>query len=841
MPRPRYGGLSPGLETASRSTARVVELGLFDREDALQSLLRRYEEVRADGSLGIVTVSGDAGLGKTRLLIEFEARLRRGDDTPRLAYGRALASNSVGNGFQPLREALADLLVEEEKRGHDRLRRLGALIKTTAPDWLDALPVVGGLLHAAAVTAQQAAVSDVVPDSMNAQFLALLEQVAGDRPLVLLLDDLHWADSSTVDLLFFLSQRLRRPVLLVLAFRALDLRGREDHHPLRQTLWRIERYCPVHPVELRPLSGNSLQRLAEQVLASSEVDPDLVHWLARASEGNPLYVQEYLWYLQDTHAKAHDSPEWISSFDPEDADDLVGLPRTLEAIVAERVEDLGYEDLRVLQLAAVIGPVFGPAELLALSDMGAEPTKRALRFLCQRIGLVRATDTGEAYTFYHGVIRDYVRQRHEADDPLDYREINRLRADYLAERPAGRLEWHEDVALHYHEAGADEEALIYALEAAEAAKGLGALGEAIRFLGWAVEHADRGGYERESVLTRWQLGAAQQELIRTDEAVRSLEDAVARHSRTQLGDVEQFDLLLEVARAHRMEEDWTDARNYLRRARALETSVDADRRAYLRLVDAEINLSGAPRDVGAAEALLREAETLADSPRHLAGIYGHLAFVALARDRVQDSWDLFEKVSRLAEDSGSAGRLYESHLWRAKHHLACLRLADAHRELDVMAELAERLGVGQTVAHHRRDSGRRLALANQPAAAAAEYAAYLSHMVDNEAWTSRAITYLLLQARELTDELSPAAGIEFLGNLHNCLGGTTQLEVFATAAEAMRGHLSASEDPSEGLRRAGLGSYLATPASAATERIFRFHIDDLAGFRRRRGFSAGAH
>lgn len=828
--------MSPGQETASRSTARVVEVGLFDREDALRSLLQRYEQVRADGSLGIVAVSGDAGLGKTRLLIEFEAQLRAGAHVPRVAYGRALASNSVGNGFQPLREALADLLVEEEKRGRDWLRRLGGLMKTTAPDWLDALPIVGGVLHAAAVTAQQATESESVPDSMNAQFLALLEQVAGDRPVVLLLDDLHWADASTVDLLFFLSQRLRKPVLLVLAYRALDLRGREDHHPLRQTLWRMERYCPVQPVELRPLTARSLERLAEQVLASSTVDPDLVRWLSRASEGNPLYVQEYLWYLQEAHAKAHDSPEWITSFDPEDAEDSVGLPRTLEAIVAERIEDLGYEDLRVLQLAAVIGPVFGPAELLALSDMGAEPTKRALRFLCQRIGLVRATESGDAYTFHHGVIRDYVRQRHETDDPLDYREINRMRADYLAQRPADRLDWHEDVALHYHEARADEEALMYALEAAEAAKELGALSEAIRFLGWAVEHADRGGYAQESALTRWQLGSAQQELIRTDDAVRSLGEAVARQNAARLSDVEQFDLLLEAARAHRMEEDWANARTYLGRARAIEAPVDLDRRAYLRLIDAEINLSGEPRSLTAAAALLEEAETLAASPRHLAGIYGHQAFVALARDRVQDSWNLFEQVSRLAEVSDSTGRLYESHLWRAKHHLACLRLADAQHELDVMAELAARLGVGQTVAHHRRDSGRRLALAGQPAEAAAEYAAYLSHMLDDQAWTSRAITYLLLQTRELTDRLSVAAASEFTADLSGCLGDTTQLAVFGTAARSMHEALGRSEDPEAGLRRAGLGGYLATPASRATDLIFRFHIGDLASFRRRHDF-----
>ena len=828
--------MSSGLETASRSTASVAEVGLFDRDDALRSLLQRYGEVRETGSLGIVAVSGDAGLGKTRLLIELEAQLRAGDEPPRVAYGRALASNSVGNGFQPLREALADLMVEEEKGGRDRLRRLGALIKETAPDWLDALPVVGGVLHAAAVTAQQATASESVPDSMNAQFVALLEEVAGDRPVVLLLDDLHWADASTVDLLFFLSQRLRKPVLLVLAYRALDLRGREDHHPLRQALWRMERYCPVQPVELRPLTADSLARLAEQVLASRTVDPDLVQWLARASEGNPLYVQEYLWYLQDTHAKAHDSPEWITSFDPEDADDMAGLPRTLEAIVAERIEDLGYEDLRVLQLAAVIGPVFGRDEVLALSDMGAEPTKRALRFLCQRIGLVRATVSGDGYTFYHGVIRDYVRQRHETDDPLDYREINRMRADYLAGRPVERLDWHEDVALHYHEARADEEALIFSLEAAEAARELGALSEAIRFLGWAVEHADRGGFVQETVSTRWQLGSAQQELIRTDDAVRSLEEASARQSRARLGDVEQFDLLLEVARAHRMEEDWANARRYLGRARAIDASADPDRRAYLRLVDAEINLSGDPRDLNAAEALLSEAEALAASPRHLAGIYGHQAFVALARDRVQDSWNLFEQVSQLAAASGSTGRVYESHLWRAKHHLACLRLTDAQHELDVMAELAERLAVGQTVAHHRRDSGRRLALAGQPAEAAAEYAAYLSHMLDNQAWMSRAITYLLLQTRELIDQQSVAVASEFLADLSRCLGDTPQFAVFAAAARSLHDALSRSGDLRAGLRQAGLGGHLATPASKATELIFRFHIDDLASFRRRHGF-----
>jgi tetratricopeptide (TPR) repeat protein len=785
--------------------------------------------------LEIAAVAADAGLGKTRLLIEFESRLQdlTGRSAPRIAYGRALAANSVGNGFQPLREAVADLLVEEERRGRERLKRLGSLLRATAPDWLDALPVVGGVLHAAAVTTQHILTPDAgTTDSMNAQFLALLERITDDRPLVLLLDDLHWADQSSIDLLFFLSQRVRKPVLMVLAFRVLDLRGGQRHHPLRQTLWRIERYSRVHNIELGPLSMESLARLAEQTLGSAP-DPALVAWLARMSEGNPLYVQEYLWHLQDLRG---DGADWSSTLNRLASDGRVELPRTLEAVIAERLDDLNYEALRVLQLASIVGPVFATEDLLVLSDMGAEPTKRALRFLCQRIGLVRATADGDGYTFYHGLVREYVKQHHQRDDPLDYREINKLRANYLAERADRGLDLTQTAAYHYHESGADEEALIFALEAAAAAKAIGATSEAVQYLTWAVEHADRGRFRHESVTARRDLGALQQELIRTDDAVDTLETAIGGAPQAGLSRLEEFDLLVELARAYRMEELWDQARSYLERASALEAVADPDRRAYLRLIAAEVQLSGSPRSLPAAEELLRQAEELATLRRHLASIYGHRGFVALARDQVAESWDWFERAHRMAEQGDSIGRLYETHLWREKHHLACLRLTAAGGELDAMADLARRLGVGQTVAHHCRDAGRRHALAGEQGAAALAYASYLSHMLDNQAWTSRALMYLVLQTQEILDELGPPEAADFLSRLHECLTGSSQLQVFAVATRELQEAVAGGKSPAAGIRDAALQALLHTEQARSTDLIFRFHIDDLTAFRRRHGF-----
>jgi hypothetical protein len=182
------------------------------------------------------------------------------------------------------------------------------------------------------------------------------------------------------------------------------------------------------------------------------------------------------------------------------------------------------------------------------------------------------------------------------------------------------------------------------------------------------------------------------------------------------------------------------------------------------------------------------------------------------------------------------GRLYESHLWRAKHHLACLRLADAQTELDAMADLGRRLGVGQTVAHHCRDTGRRHALAAEPEPAAAAYAGYLSHMLDDPAWTSRAVTYLLLHAREIRDVHGWSHTRQLFTALLDCLGNTPELAVFHRAADAVRTAADAQTDPKPALEAAGLGQYLTTPQAAAAEVIFRFHLDDLTAFRHRHGF-----
>lgn len=824
--------------TKTRSRNMAADGGLiFDREATLDVLFQSFERASHSKSLQIVTLAADAGFGKTRVLLEFEARIRTTDGPPaRVAYGRALAANSVGNGFEPLREALADLLSEEATRGNDKLRTLARAFKDNAPDWLDALPVVGSVLHAAALTVQSSRSDAPVIDSMTAQFLALVRQLTAEQPLVLLLDDLHWADQSTVDLIFSLTQRFQgEPLLLVLAYRNLDTRYKEHQHPLRQAIWRVERYATVIEAPMPLLSPDSITRLVAATLGEVPASP-VVDWIERYSEGNPLFVHEFLWHLTDLRARTGEPVDLLV-----DRAHLQALPRTLEAILADRLESLDYEEVRVLQLAAIIGPLFTPDEVVALSDLGLEPTMRALRCLCQRMGLIRAAPSGNSYTFFHGLVREYILLRLKAEDIVDYRRIHSAWAEYLARQVDEKHEWLEEVAFHYHEAGRHAEALHSCLRVGESLRMKGAISEAARFFEWALEHADALPSREDSFRCRWRLAQVRQELIHTNEAIRLLRQAGEWSSGGSISPGERARYALDLAKAYRMEEYWDDARAQLAELRQNKESLDKESQALLHVVEAEVAMCGEPVDRGLAEDALVKAKALSDDAALLASIYGHLGFLALARDDLSGSRYLIDLARRTSLQAPNPGRQYETLLWSAKWYLACLQLDDAQRDLDDMVSLCERLGVGLAVAHHCRDTGRRAALSGDLDGSIAAYEKYASHMLLDDSWTVRAVSYSFMQVLELKAEVSSAFAAEFGTGLASTLEAGRHWRSqrallrghLLTAAEAVR----SGKDAHAALVDAGMEAVWKRREARAAVQIFNLHTGDVCEFRRRHGFA----
>jgi predicted ATPase len=261
-----------------------------------------------------ILVVGESGLGKTRFLLEAESALYRSHAQVTVAYGRALAQHSESNGFQPLREALTDLVFEAQRQSREgMLRRIGQSLRETAPDWLQAVPAVGKLLSAASRTFIETLRREdesQLDDSLTRQFCRLVAEIAEEAPLVLCLDDLHWADSSTVDLIYSLTQTVQTgKFLLVCAYREEDLRNsRDTPHPLLETVLRIERYGSVGRIELQHLAQDHVEEIVREVFEHPP-RPELINNLyvfgdrvdgraeCPASDGSRCRVRGSVWGL----------------------------------------------------------------------------------------------------------------------------------------------------------------------------------------------------------------------------------------------------------------------------------------------------------------------------------------------------------------------------------------------------------------------------------------------------------------------------------------------------------------------------------------------------------------
>src|SRR6185503_4337429 len=294
--------------------------------------------------------------------------------------------------------------------------------------------------------------------------LALLDRLAGEAPVVLALEDLHWADPSTRAFVAFLAHSLcRERVLVVLTYRLDELHRR---HPLRPLLAEIERDPAVHRITLEALSRDELAAALEDILGEPP-DDGLVDRLYARSEGNPLFTEELL---------------------AAGVDGRGAMPVTLRDALMVRIEQLDPATEDVLRVLAV-GQRVDHALLGEISGLDRGALVAALREAVASHLVVAQPD--DRYTFRHALLREVV-----ADDllPGERTELHRAFAAAL-ERRAGDgpdgAQIAAGVAHHYAAAGDQRDALRASVRAATAAESVHAFGEAAALFERALELWDR--------------------------------------------------------------------------------------------------------------------------------------------------------------------------------------------------------------------------------------------------------------------------------------------------------------------------------------------------------------
>jgi class 3 adenylate cyclase/tetratricopeptide (TPR) repeat protein len=417
---------------------------LVGRQAELETLTRCWEEARA-GALRIVDIVGEAGIGKSRLVHDF--RLLLDADKVFILQGRCTAEGAT-TPFLPFIEIVrASFRMLAQSKRADVERRLRRGLETLGIDVAGSLPYLLNLLgHEAAGGVVNALDSETVGVRTRDALLALLRERRRISPVIMFIDDLHWMDHASEELLARIAEADRDlPLLLIRAYRPQYAAPRA---PIDEAT----------TLRLNHLSRDSTVALLRARLGVEEIPDALARLVAEKAEGNPLFAEEIASYLVEKGSITLSAG--TASYE---AVDGTALPVTLENLLMDRYDRLEAGPRAVLETASVIGPVFLQDLVVAASGLNGE-VPHHLEDLEGQDLVVRDSETG-GWRFKHVLVREAIY------DSLLGPQRQALHARVAeAIEGAARRDGGESVDLlahHYAQAGNDAMAVHYLALAGE--------------------------------------------------------------------------------------------------------------------------------------------------------------------------------------------------------------------------------------------------------------------------------------------------------------------------------------------------------------------------------------
>jgi class 3 adenylate cyclase/tetratricopeptide (TPR) repeat protein len=404
---------------------RRLDSPMVGRGRPLALLTQAFDNALGDRACHLVTVLGTAGVGKTRLVDEFVRGLPSGTAVLR---GRCLAYGD-GITFWPLAEVVRDAAaITEDDEPRQAATKIVRLLsgEDNAQLLADRVAALIGLV---------AANADVEEGFWAAR--KLFERLARDRPVVLLFDDIQWAEPTFLDLVDHIADWSRgAPIAVVCIARPelLDARPTWGGGKLNST-----------SVLLAPLSDAECDELIANLLERAELDVDVHARIIEAAEGNPLFVEEMLGMLIDDGLLSRRDERWVANTELAG----VSVPPTIQVLLAARLERLEAGERTILERASVEGRVFHRGALLALAADDGATLDDQLALLVRRdlIGPEAASSLDEtAFRFRHLLIRDVAYESMSKDLRAGLHE--RFAAWLELRARERRVEYEEIVAYH---------------------------------------------------------------------------------------------------------------------------------------------------------------------------------------------------------------------------------------------------------------------------------------------------------------------------------------------------------------------------------------------------------
>jgi predicted ATPase len=346
------------LRTASNRGTRHI----IGRERERESLSQAYDQTR-QGHGGLLSICGDAGLGKTALVDAFLDDLVHQGQTFHLARARCSESFTEAEPFMPWIESLSALAGESA---------IAEIMMKTAPSWY------GEISHT----------QPGAPPRMKRELLDFCAQVSPVHPLIIVIDDFHLADVGSVDLLAFLATRLESVrVLVIVCYRLAELKIKD--HPFLRVRSDLLGRGAYAEMQLAPLSRADIERYLSLEQSGREVSPDYAEALYAKSEGNPLFLRELL--------RGQDN-----------------LSESIRHMIQAKLDRLDDTRRQLLATASVQGREFDSAVIAATAQVESQDVEDALHDLDEVHGLIHRIREEELpdgkstvrYRFVHGLYQE---------------------------------------------------------------------------------------------------------------------------------------------------------------------------------------------------------------------------------------------------------------------------------------------------------------------------------------------------------------------------------------------------------------------------------------------------
>jgi predicted ATPase len=405
-------------------------------------------ERAAKGTRQLIFLTGDAGSGKTALIDAFCSQICN-QDGPNIARGQSVEGFGGKEVFYPVREALGHL-AENEKAAQ--------VLNKWLPGWF------GKKAEAEAKTPSLGEICEAV------------EALAQKQPLLLVLEDLHWADALTLDLVSALARRRSTAKLVILAsYRPGEIDGQHPLKGLKEDLSTRRLCCEL---ALGPLNREAVADYLSQQLNTEMLPSGLASFIHQHSEGNPLFMAATFEHLRGQGLLVCDGGQWQLGLPLAEIE--LGIPDGLAGMIELQLEKLNETERRLLEAGSIVGAIFPAWAAAAALKADVLDVEDEYASLARRTRLLNAAGQDELpdgtrstfYVFAHGLFREalYTRQSAARRAERHRRVAEKLRAIFAGHE----ADIANELAQHYEAAGSWREAIESLIMAADLAEFRGA-------------------------------------------------------------------------------------------------------------------------------------------------------------------------------------------------------------------------------------------------------------------------------------------------------------------------------------------------------------------------------